>query len=99
MGQRVARECVRGLLRRKGTGGVVTILGLTFKGDVPDTRNSRVVDIIRELESFGLSVQVHDPLASAADASHEYGVSVTDLQAVRPADAVSLAVPHPTHPA
>ena len=57
-----------GTAAAEGPGGVVTILGLTFKEDVPDTRNSRVVDIIRELESFGLSVQVHDPLADAADA-------------------------------
>ena len=97
MGQRVARECVRGLLRRKGAGGVVTILGLTFKEDVPDTRNSRVVDIIRELESFGLPVQVHDPLANAADARHEYGVTLTELEALRPADAVILAVAHASY--
>ena len=94
MGQRVARECVRGLLRRKGAGGIVTILGLTFKEDVPDTRNSRVVDIVRELESFGLQVQVHDPLANAADTKHEYGVTITELNAMRPADAVILAVAH-----
>jgi UDP-N-acetyl-D-galactosamine dehydrogenase len=94
MGQRIARECVRGLLRRKGTGGIVTVLGLTFKEDVPDTRNSRVVDIIRELESFGLSVQVHDPMADAADARHEYGVTITELDALLPADAVILAVAH-----
>ncbi|MGZ4973370.1 MAG: nucleotide sugar dehydrogenase [Limisphaerales bacterium] len=94
MGERVARECVRGLLRRKGTAGIVTILGLTFKEDVPDTRNSRVVDIVRELESFGLQVQVHDPLASAVDARHEYGVTITELDALRPADAVILAVAH-----
>jgi UDP-N-acetyl-D-glucosamine/UDP-N-acetyl-D-galactosamine dehydrogenase len=94
MGQRVARECIRGLLRRKGGGGVVTILGLTFKEDVPDTRNSRVVDIIRELESFGIDVQVHDPLANPADAHHEYGLTITDLSALRPADAIILAVAH-----
>jgi UDP-N-acetyl-D-glucosamine/UDP-N-acetyl-D-galactosamine dehydrogenase len=97
MGARVARECVRGLLRRKRTGGIVTILGLTFKEDVPDTRNSRVVDIIRELESFGLSVQLHDPLANAADAKHEYGVSITELETLRPADAVILAVAHASY--
>jgi len=97
MGQRVARECVRGLLRKKGRGGVVTILGLTFKEDVPDTRNSRVVDIVRELESFGLQVQVHDPLANAADASHEYGITLTELEALRPADAVILAVAHASY--
>src|ERR1700716_3757086 len=94
MGQRIARECIRGLLRRKGSGGIVTILGLTYKEDVPDTRNSRVVDIIRELESFGLLVQVHDPLANAADARHEYGVKIADLDEWRPADAVILAVAH-----
>jgi UDP-N-acetyl-D-glucosamine/UDP-N-acetyl-D-galactosamine dehydrogenase len=94
MGQRVAKECVRGLLRRKGTGGIVTILGLTFKEDVPDTRNSRVVDIVRELESFGLQVQVHDPLASPEDAKHEYGLTITELKELRPADAVVLAVAH-----
>jgi UDP-N-acetyl-D-galactosamine dehydrogenase len=94
MGQRVARECVRGLLRRRSQGGVVTVLGLTFKEDVPDTRNSRVIDIVRELQSFGLVVQVSDPLANAADARHEYGVTLMELHALKPADAVILAVGH-----
>ena len=94
MGQRIAKECVRGLLRRKGAGGIVTILGLTFKEDVPDTRNSRVVDIVRELESFGLQVQVHDPLASPENAKREYGLTIIELDALRPADAVILAVAH-----
>ena len=94
MGQRVAKECIRGLLRRKGSAGIVTVLGLTFKEDVPDTRNSRVVDITRELESFGLKVQVHDPLASPDDARHEYGLNITALDALRPADAVIMAVAH-----
>jgi len=94
MGQRVARECVRGLLRRKTQGGVVTVLGLTFKENVPDTRNSRVIDIVRELQSFGLAVQLHDPCADAADAKHEYGVTLTELGALQPADAIVLAVAH-----
>jgi UDP-N-acetyl-D-glucosamine/UDP-N-acetyl-D-galactosamine dehydrogenase len=95
MGQRVARECVRGLLRRKmQNSGIVTVLGLTFKEDVPDTRNSRVIDIVRELRSFGLTVQLHDPLADAVDAKHEYGVTLTTLDALYPADAVILAVAH-----
>lgn len=94
MGQRIARECIRGLLRRKGKAGIVTVLGLTFKENVPDTRNSRVIDIIRELESFGLTVQVNDPMADAADARHEYGVTLVDVDALRPADAVILAVAH-----
>ena len=94
MGQRIARECIRGLLKRKQTGGIVTVLGLTFKEDVPDTRNSRVVDVIRELESFGLTVQVTDPQAEPADAMHEYGVTLTKLDALKPADAVIMAVAH-----
>jgi UDP-N-acetyl-D-glucosamine/UDP-N-acetyl-D-galactosamine dehydrogenase len=94
MGQRVARECVRGLLQRKAQSGVVTVLGLTFKEDVPDTRNSRVIDIVRELQSFGLSVQIHDPLASAVDTELEYGVMLTELGALQPADVIVLAVAH-----
>jgi UDP-N-acetyl-D-glucosamine/UDP-N-acetyl-D-galactosamine dehydrogenase len=94
MGQRVARECVRGLLWRKTQGGVVTVLGLTFKENVPDTRNSRVIDIVRELQSFGLTVQLHDPWADAADAKREYGVTLMELGALQPADAIVLAVAH-----
>ena len=94
MGQRVARECVRGLLRRRTQGGVVTVLGLTFKENVPDTRNSRVIDIVRELQSFGLTVQLHDPWADVADAKHEYGVTLIELGALQPADAIVLAVGH-----
>jgi UDP-N-acetyl-D-galactosamine dehydrogenase len=94
MGQRVARECVRGLLKRKALGGIVTVLGLTFKEDVPDTRNSRVIDIVRELQSFGLTVQLHDPLADADDASREYGVKLMSFTDLKAADAVILAVAH-----
>jgi UDP-N-acetyl-D-galactosamine dehydrogenase len=56
-----------------------------------------VVDIIRELESFGLAIQVHDPLANAADARDEYGVTITKLEALKPADAVILAVAHASY--
>ena len=94
MGQRIARECIRGLLRRKGRGGVVTILGMTFKENVPDIRNSRVIDIVRELQSFGVAVQIADPLADARRVEEEYGVTLTGLEALQPADAVIMAVPH-----
>ncbi|OQW58756.1 MAG: GDP-mannose dehydrogenase [Proteobacteria bacterium SG_bin9] len=97
MGQRIARECIRGLLKRKGSGGIVTVLGLTFKEDVPDTRNSRVVDVIRELESFGLKVQVCDPMADPRDAMHEYGVSLRRPDELEAADAVILAVGHKSY--
>jgi UDP-N-acetyl-D-galactosamine dehydrogenase len=94
VGQRVARECIRRLMRNGSKSKLVTVLGLTFKENVPDIRNSRVVDIIRELNSFGASVQVHDPLASPADADREYGIELTELERLQPADAVIVAVPH-----
>jgi UDP-N-acetyl-D-glucosamine/UDP-N-acetyl-D-galactosamine dehydrogenase len=78
----------------QGSEWIVTILGLTFKEDVPDTRNSRVIDIVREVQSFGLTVQIHHPLANAADARHEFGVTLTELHALQPADAIVLAVAH-----
>jgi UDP-N-acetyl-D-galactosamine dehydrogenase len=94
MGHYIARECVRGLLRRSGRNGTVTVLGLTFKENVPDTRNSKVVDIVRELQSFGITVQIADPWADKQAVEHEYGIKLTELDALKPADAVILAVAH-----
>jgi UDP-N-acetyl-D-galactosamine dehydrogenase len=94
VGERVGRECVRLLLAAGRAHPSVTVLGLTFKENVPDIRNSRVVDIVAELKSFGVAVQVHDPLADAAEAAREYGVTLTAIEALSPADAVILAVPH-----
>jgi len=94
MGQRVARECVRRLALRNRTGASAIVLGLTFKENVPDIRNSKVADIVRELQSSGISVQVHDPLARADDAQREYGIALSPLEALQPADAVILAVAH-----
>ena len=94
MGQRVARECVRELFKQQRTGATVTILGMTFKEDVPDTRNSKVVDIVRELRSAAVDVQVHDPIAAPAEAQYEHGIKLMPLDALRPADAVILAVAH-----
>jgi UDP-N-acetyl-D-galactosamine dehydrogenase len=94
VGARIARECLRRMLRNGSAVNVVTVLGLTFKENVPDIRNSKVVDIVRELRSFGLTVQVHDPLALAQDARHEYGIELSKQDALAPAEAVVLAVPH-----
>jgi len=94
VGQRVARECVRRLFRRNRTSPTVTILGMTFKENVPDTRNSRVIDIVQELGLFGIEAQVHDPLASSREAEHEYGIALRALDALAPADAVIFAVAH-----
>ena len=96
MGTYVAAQAVKALVRR-GVGAaraVVTILGFTFKENVPDVRNTRVVDIVRELEDYGLDVQVHDPCADPDAASSEHRVGIVAGDALRPADAVILAVPH-----
>src|SRR6201982_168189 len=92
IGVRVARECLRRLLRAGTPRPRVTVLGLTFKENVVDVRNSQVFDIIREFQSFGVDVQVHDPLADSAAALKEYGVTLQKEPA--PADAVVLAVAH-----
>lgn len=72
----------------------VAILGLTFKEDVPDIRNSRVPDIIEELRRYGVQPVVVDPLADAAEVRHEYDLELGDVSALRDCDAVVLAVPH-----
>jgi UDP-N-acetyl-D-galactosamine dehydrogenase len=94
MSRHIAGECIRGLLRRDRKHGIVSILGITYKANVPDTRNSKVIDLVNELRSFGLIVQVTDPLASPRSVLDEYDIALTDLHALRPADAVILAVPH-----
>ncbi|NJN40698.1 MAG: nucleotide sugar dehydrogenase [Gammaproteobacteria bacterium] len=72
----------------------VIVLGLTFKEDCPDLRNSRVIDVIRELESYGAKVHVHDPVASPAEAEHEYGVKLTAWGDLPRAGAIVAAVAH-----
>jgi UDP-N-acetyl-D-galactosamine dehydrogenase len=96
MGRYVAHETVKLLIQRGSSvkGAVVNVLGLAFKENVPDLRNSRVIDVIRELESYGLRVVVHDPVVSAAEASHEYGITLSSWDDLPVADATVLAVPH-----
>ncbi|CAB3759908.1 nucleotide sugar dehydrogenase [Paraburkholderia solisilvae] len=72
----------------------VTVLGLTFKEDCPDLRNSRVIDVIHELQSFGVEVQVTDPEADAEEAKHEYGIDLVPFDRLEPAAAVVVAVAH-----
>jgi len=72
----------------------VGILGLTFKEDVPDIRNSRVPDIVAELQQYGVEPVVHDPLASPEEARHEYGVRLTPWDHLSGLDGLVLAVPH-----
>ncbi len=72
----------------------VGILGLTFKENVPDLRNSRIPDIVQELKSFGVEVLVHDPLGDLAVAMHEYQIKLSALEDFRELDGLILAVSH-----
>ena len=95
MGFYVANRVARSIMRSAGNGRpVVTLLGVTFKENVPDIRNTRVVDIARELQDFGIAVQLHDPMADGELLKHEYGLSLTPLDRLQPADAVVLSVAH-----
>lgn len=96
MGKFIAQRCVKEMILagKCVSGSTVTVLGLTFKEDCPDLRNSKVADIIDELKSYGITVQVHDPLADADEAFHEYGVTLTEMPELKPADAIVVAVAH-----
>ena len=96
MGSYVAQKVVKLLIEADVTvkGARVGVLGLTFKEDCNDIRNSKVPDILRELRSFGIEPMVHDPLASATEAMHEYAVQLSPLDAMAELDALVLAVSH-----
>jgi UDP-N-acetyl-D-galactosamine dehydrogenase len=96
MGKYIAEQTVK-LMIQSGVhikGSHVNVLGLTFKEDCPDIRNSRVIDVVRELESFGITVNVHDPMADAAETLHEYGVTLTAWDDLPRAEAIVAAVAH-----
>ncbi|MEQ8426938.1 MAG: nucleotide sugar dehydrogenase [Gammaproteobacteria bacterium] len=96
MGRFIVNRTIKEMNKR-GHGSrdsVVTILGLTFKEDVPDLRNSRVVDIIDELKSFDVDLQVHDPVAYPDEIQAEFNIHVTNFNDIRPANALILAVAH-----
>lgn len=96
MGKFVAEKMVKLLVRKQCLlgRGKIGILGLTFKENVPDLRNTKVVDIIRELEDFGLEVVVHDPLACPEEAEQEYGLKLCSLDDLTNLDGLILAVNH-----
>lgn len=95
MGQWLARESVKRLMKRSAGGRLrVIVLGITFKQDVPDVRNTLVTGLIGELESFGIEVQVHDPMVDSDGVEREYGIEMASETALKPADAVILAVAH-----
>jgi UDP-N-acetyl-D-glucosamine/UDP-N-acetyl-D-galactosamine dehydrogenase len=96
MGNYIAQKTVKLLLQNQVdlTRSRVGILGLTFKENVPDIRNSRVPDIIEELKQFNVTPLVHDPLAAASDVTKEYGVTLSAWEDLTELDAIILAVPH-----
>ncbi len=96
MGKYIAGETVKQMIQSgfPVKGANVIVLGITFKENCPDLRNSRVIDVIRELQSFGANVHVHDPIADAAEAMHEYGVTLTPWDALPRAHALVAAVAH-----
>jgi UDP-N-acetyl-D-galactosamine dehydrogenase len=96
MGKFVAEQTVKRLIQCGSPvkGARVNVLGLTFKENCSDLRNSRVIDLIAELQSYGVTVAVHDPVASPDEALHEYGVELVAWDALPAADALVAAVAH-----
>jgi UDP-N-acetyl-D-galactosamine dehydrogenase len=93
----VAQQTVKQIIQTGGAvkGSKVIVLGLTFKENCPDLRNSKVADVVKELQEFGCDVSVHDPLAESAEAQHEYGITLTEWAALPDqADAIVAAVSH-----
>lgn len=96
MGKFIAEQTVKQLIQadKHIKGAKVNVLGITFKEDVPDLRNSKVGDLITELRAYGVEVLVHDPVADAAEALLEYGVELMTWKSLPLADAVIVAVAH-----
>lgn len=96
MGKFVAEQTVKKLIDegRPIKGATVLVMGLTFKENCPDLRNSRVIDVIRELEDYGLKVLVWDPVAIPEEARHEYGIDLVSLDDVNNIEAIVAAVAH-----
>lgn len=96
MGRYVAENCVKALIAadKPVKNANVAILGFTFKENCPDTRNSKVFDIVRELREYGIEPLIADPVADKDEAKRIYGVDFTEWQKIRGMDAVILAVAH-----
>ncbi len=96
MGKYVAEQVIKHLIKahKPIRGCKVLIMGVTFKQNVADIRNSKVVDIVRELEEYDVEVLICDPFADPDQTHHEYGLTLTPIDQVTQADAVVLAVPH-----
>ncbi|QDY44835.1 nucleotide sugar dehydrogenase [Planococcus glaciei] len=96
MGKYVAENTVKNLIKadKQIKGAKVTVFGITFKENCPDVRNTKVIDIIRELEEFGIDVNVIDPLADKEDLWNEYRINLSSIDEIKNIDAAIFAVPH-----
>lgn len=96
MGKYVVENLIKKLIQADipVKGAKVAILGFTFKENCPDTRNTRVIDIVKELKEYDIEAVVTDPNADADEAYHEYGIKFTDMKQIKNVDAVILAVAH-----
>ena len=96
MGKFIAEQTVKHMIRNGSQvkGARVNVLGLTFKENVPDIRNTRVIDVVQELKSYGIDVHLHDPVSDAGEALHEYGLELEPWEALPRAEAMVLAVAH-----
>ena len=96
MGKFIAEQTVKNLIQSGVAvkGACVTVLGLTFKENCPDLRNSKVVDVVNELQSYGVAVCVHDPVADPDEAMHQYGLRLMTWEELPPAEALVAAVAH-----
>ena len=96
MGKYVAENTVKQMIKSGKVikGSRVLVLGLTFKENVPDIRNTKVVDIVHELKDYGVEVLVHDPMADAEETRHEYNLELVEINAVGKVDTVIFAVSH-----
>jgi UDP-N-acetyl-D-glucosamine/UDP-N-acetyl-D-galactosamine dehydrogenase len=96
MGKYIAEQTIKQMIAADlpVKGGDVVVLGLTFKENCSDLRNSKVIDVIRELQSYGARVHVHDPLAEPSEAEHEYGVTLTPWAQLPRASTIVAAVAH-----
>ena len=96
MGKYVAENCVKSLISagKQVKGAKVAILGFTFKENCPDTRNTKIIDIVKELGEYGITPVIADPQADAAEAKRLYGVEFVDTESIKDMDVVILAVAH-----
>lgn len=100
MNDNMARYAARNVIKRMLQNGIdvarskVGVMGITFKENCPDIRNSKVADLVKELQSWGVTVVVTDPWANAAEVQHEYGISLSDISAQNPVDSLVIAVGH-----